>query len=88
MGLEATGRIARIVVDPSNPDVVLAAAMGTLYGPQPERGVFKTTDGGKTWTQVLFVDENTGASDLVMDPNNPRILFAGTWQMRSGRGGA
>ncbi len=82
MGLEATGRIARIVIHPTNPDVVLAAAMGTLYGPQPERGVFKTTDGGKTWTRVLFEDENTGASDLVMDPNNPRILFAGTWQMQ------
>jgi photosystem II stability/assembly factor-like uncharacterized protein len=82
MGLEATGRIARIVIDPKNPDVVLAAAMGTLYGPQPDRGVFKTADGGKTWTKVLFVDENTGASDIVMDPNNPRILFAGTWQMQ------
>ncbi len=82
MGLEATGRLARIVIHPTNPDIVLAAAMGHLYGPQQERGVYKTTDGGKTWTRVLFVDENTGASDLVMDPNNPRILFAGTWQMQ------
>lgn len=82
MGLEATGRLARIVIHPTNPDIVLAAAMGHLYGPQQERGVYKTTDGGKTWSRVLFVDENTGASDLVMDPNNPRILFAGTWQMQ------
>jgi len=80
-GLEATGRIGRIVVHPANPDIVLAAAMGHLYGPQQERGVFKTADGGRTWTRVLFVDENTGASDIVMDPNNPRILFAGMWQM-------
>jgi len=81
-GLEATGRLARLVIHPTNPDIVLAAATGHLYGPQQERGVYKTTDGGKTWNQVLFVDENTGASDIVMDPNNPRMLFAGTWQMQ------
>ncbi len=81
LGLEKTGRIARIVIDPRNPDLVLVAAEGNCYGPQPERGVFRTTDGGKTWQQVLFVDQNTGASDLAMDPNNPRILLAGTWQM-------
>ncbi|MGH9316235.1 MAG: WD40/YVTN/BNR-like repeat-containing protein [Thermoanaerobaculia bacterium] len=81
MGLEKTGRIARVVIDPRNPDIVFAAAIGTCYGPQPERGVFRTTDGGKTWERVLFVDENTGASDLAMDPSNPRILFAGTWQI-------
>ena len=79
MGLEKTGRIARILIDPRNPDVVLAAAIGTGYGPQPERGVFRTTDGGKTWERVLFVDENTGVSDIAMDPNNPRTLFAGAW---------
>jgi photosystem II stability/assembly factor-like uncharacterized protein len=79
MGLEKTGRIARVSIDPRNPDVVFAAAIGTGYGPQPERGIFRTTDGGKTWEKVLFVDENTGASDLAMDPGNPRILFAGTW---------
>ena len=81
MGLEKTGRIGRIVIDPRNPNIVFAAAMGHCYGPQPERGVFRTTDGGKNWEKVLFVDENTGCSDLVMDPNNPRILFAGTWQL-------
>ncbi|MCA1574020.1 MAG: sialidase, partial [Acidobacteria bacterium] len=81
MGLEKTGRIGRIVIDPRNPDIVLAAALGHAYGPQQERGVFRTTDGGKTWERVLFTDENTGCSDLVMDPNNPRILFAGMWPL-------
>ena len=81
MGLEKTGRIGRIVIDPKNPDIVLAAAMGHSYGPQPERGVFRTADGGKTWDRVLFVDENTGASEVVMDPSNPRILFAGMWPL-------
>ncbi|MFI5181255.1 MAG: sialidase [Thermoanaerobaculia bacterium] len=81
MGLEKSGRIGRVVIDPRNPDVVFAAALGTCYGPQKERGVYRTTDGGKSWSQVLFVDENTGASDLAMDPTNPRILFAGTWQI-------
>lgn len=81
MGLEKTGRIARIVVDPNDPGIVFAAAMGHCYGPQPERGVFRTMDGGATWEKVLFVDENTGCSDLAMDPGNPRILFAGMWQL-------
>ncbi|MCG6954645.1 MAG: sialidase [Gemmatimonadetes bacterium] len=81
MGLEQTGRIPRVVIDPTNPDVVLVCALGTAYGPQEERGVYRTDDGGATWTQVLFVDENTGCSDLAMDPRNPRILYAGTWQL-------
>jgi len=81
MGLEKTGRIGRVEIDPRNPDIVLACALGHAYGPQPERGVFRTADGGKTWTRVLFVDEKTGCSDLGMDPNNPRILFAGMWQI-------
>jgi photosystem II stability/assembly factor-like uncharacterized protein len=81
MGLEKTGRISRIVVHPRNPDIVFVAALGHLYGPQEERGIFRTTDGGESWQRVLFVDENTGASDLVMDPNNPEILLAGMWQM-------
>ena len=81
MGLEQTGRIPRLVIDPKNPEVVLACALGHAYGPQPERGVFRTTDGGKTWTKTLFVDENTGCSDIAMDLNNPRILFAGMWQL-------
>jgi photosystem II stability/assembly factor-like uncharacterized protein len=81
MGLEKTGRIGRIVIDPRNPDVVFAAALGHCYGPQPERGVYRTTDGGKNWERVLFADENTGCADIAMDPNNPRILFAGMWQV-------
>ena len=81
MGLEKTGRIGRIEIDPANPNIVLACALGHAYGPQQERGVFRTTDGGKTWDKVLFVDENTGCSDLGMDPNNSRILFAGMWQI-------
>ncbi len=79
-GLEKTGRIGRIVIDPHDPNIVFAAALGTAYGPQPERGVFRTTDGGATWKKVLFVDENTGCSDVVMDPSDPKILFAGMWQ--------
>ena len=81
MGLDGTGRIARIIIHPTNPDVVYAAAIGHGYAPQAERGIYRTLDGGETWEHVLFVDEETGASDLVMDPNNPRILFAGTWQI-------
>jgi photosystem II stability/assembly factor-like uncharacterized protein len=81
MGLDATGRIGRVIIDPHNPDIVFIAALGTCYGPQPERGVFRTKDGGKTWDRVLFVDENTGASDLTMDPKDSNTLFAGTWQI-------
>lgn len=81
MGLEKTGRIGHIAIDPKNPDIVLACALGHAYGPQQERGVFRTTDGGKTWERVLFTDENCGCSDIVMDPNNPRILFAGMWPL-------
>jgi photosystem II stability/assembly factor-like uncharacterized protein len=81
MGLDATGRIARVLVDPRDPNVVLACALGHAYGPQPERGVFRTRDGGATWDNVLFVSDSTGCGDLVMDPNNPRILFAGMWQV-------
>ena len=81
MGLENTGRISRVVIHPTNPDLVYVAALGHGYGPQPERGIFRTTDGGKTWEKVLFVNDSTGASELVMDPNNPRILYAGFWQV-------
>ena len=81
MGLEKTGRIGHIVIDPRNPDVVLACALGHAYGPQQERGVFRTTNGGTTWERVLFTDENCGCSDIVMDPNNPRVLFAGMWPL-------
>ncbi|HEX7138292.1 MAG TPA: hypothetical protein VF219_10610, partial [Vicinamibacterales bacterium] len=81
LGLELTGRIGRIVVDPGNPDVALACALGHAYGPQQERGVFRTVDGGRTWQRTLFVDQNTGCSDVAIDGHNPRILFAGMWQL-------
>ncbi|HJZ74068.1 MAG TPA: hypothetical protein VKE51_20150 [Vicinamibacterales bacterium] len=81
VGLDKTGRIGRVVIDPANPQIVLACALGTAYGPQPERGVFRTADGGATWQRTLFVDENTGCSEIAMDPGNPRILFAGMWQL-------
>ena len=80
-GLEKTGRIGNVIIDPRNPEIVLACALGHAYGPQPERGVFRTTDGGKNWEKVLFVDENTGCSDMGMDPNNSRVLYAGMWQL-------
>ena len=80
MGLDATGRVGRIAIDPVNPDIVFIAAQGHSYGPQRERGIYRTKDGGRTWEQVLFVDENTGGIDVVMDPSNPRKLFAATWQ--------
>jgi photosystem II stability/assembly factor-like uncharacterized protein len=81
MGLRETGRIGRIVVHPTNPDIVFACALGRVTGPQEERGVFRTTDGGRTWTRVLFVNPNTGCSGLAIDANNPNVLFAGTWDV-------
>src|ERR671935_2508489 len=80
-GLDETGRIGRIIVHPTNPDIVFACAAGRLTAPQQERGVFRTTDGGEHWERVLFVDENTGCSGLSMDAKNPRTLFAGTWEV-------
>ncbi|MGD8360411.1 MAG: glycosyl hydrolase, partial [Gemmatimonadota bacterium] len=82
VGLRETQSIARVRVHPSNPDIVWVAANGHLFGPNPERGVYKSTDGGATWNQVLRVDENTGATDLVLDPSNPNTLFAATYQRR------
>ena len=82
VGLEETQSIARVRVHPNNPDVVWVAANGHLFGPNPERGVYKSTDGGATWRQVLKVNENTGATDLVVDPSNPNILFAAMYQRR------
>ncbi len=82
LGLEKTERIYRVVLHPSNPDVAWVSALGQEWGENPERGVFKTEDGGKTWNKVLYVDERTGASDLVMDPRNPNKLFASMWQYR------
>jgi photosystem II stability/assembly factor-like uncharacterized protein len=81
MGLQATGRISRVIVDPNDSNTVYVAALGNTHAPQQERGVFKTTDGGKTWQHVLFVDENTGCSDLSIDPQHPNILYAAMWQI-------
>ena len=74
MGLKDTRSISRIVVDPTDVNIVYIAAGGHLWGPNTERGVFKTTNGGRSWTKVLFVDEHTGATDLVIDPSNPLVL--------------
>lgn len=80
MGLELTQHIARVVIHPTNPDIVYVAAQGPLYGPSKERGIYKTVDGGKTWNKVLYVDDKTGCAELSMDMNNPRILYAAMWE--------
>src|SRR5436305_1320312 len=82
LGLDATERVSRIVLDPTDPEVAYVAALGREWGENPERGVFKTADGGRTWRKVLYVDERTGAADLAIDPANPRKLFAAMWQYR------
>jgi photosystem II stability/assembly factor-like uncharacterized protein len=76
------GQIGTIAVHPKNPDIAFAAVLGSAFGPGSERGVYRTKDGGKTWERVLSKDEDTGASDVAIDPNNPRIIFAGLWQAR------
>lgn len=81
MGLRETGRIGRIIVNPTNPKIVFACALGRVTGPQQERGVYRTTDGGETWQRVLFVDPGTGCSGLTMDTHDPNVLFAGMWQV-------
>jgi photosystem II stability/assembly factor-like uncharacterized protein len=80
IGLEATQHIARICIDPKNPDIVYVAAQGALYGKSSERGVYKTTDGGNTWQKVLFKNDQTGAVELSMDATNSRILYAALWE--------
>ncbi|MBP9103157.1 MAG: hypothetical protein KBF82_04770 [Chitinophagaceae bacterium] len=80
MGLEKTRNIYRVVIDPVNPNTVYAAAIGNPYAPHPERGVYKTIDGGDTWNRILFVNDTTGCADLVMDPSNPNKLIASMWQ--------
>ena len=82
IGLEKTRHISDVVIHPQNSDVVYVAAQGALHGPNEERGIYKSTDGGKTWKKVLYVDDNSGASSLSMDHTNPRILYAATWQHR------
>ncbi len=82
MGLESSERINRIVLHPTNPDIAYVAAMGTLWSKNEERGVYKTTDGGKTWKNILYVDNITGATDIKMDPTNPNKLYASMWQFQ------
>ncbi len=82
VGLKDTRQIGALIVDPKNADVVLVAAFGHAFGPNNERGIFRTTDGGKTWAKVLGKDENTGGIDVVFDPHNPNIVFASLWQAR------
>lgn len=82
MGLEKTRHISDVVIHPTNPDIVYVAAQGANHGPSPDRGIYKSTDGGNTWKKTLYVDEHTGASSLSIDVNNPRILYAATWEHR------
>jgi len=82
IGLRETQSIGRVVVHPRNPDIVWVAAVGHLFGPNEERGIFMTVDGGKTWTKTLYINQDTGATDLVIDPANPNTLFAATYERR------
>jgi photosystem II stability/assembly factor-like uncharacterized protein len=82
VGLKETQTIGRVVVHPKNPDIVYVAAVGHLFGRNRERGLYKTTDGGKTWTNTRFIDEDTGFTDVVMDPSKPDVLFAASYQRR------
>ena len=81
-GLPKSRHIPRIVIDPQNPDIVYAAVLGNIYKPTSERGVYKSTNGGKTWSKVLFESNHAGAVELVIDPNNPRNLYAATWRVK------
>jgi photosystem II stability/assembly factor-like uncharacterized protein len=80
LGLKETQYIGRVRLDPKNPDIVYVAALGHVFGPNKERGVYKSTDGGKTWRQVLFKNDSTGAVDLIMDPKNSSVLYAAMWE--------
>ncbi len=79
LGLDDTQSIGRVVVDPTNPNIVFVAAMGHLFGPNQERGLYKSTDGGKTWKKAKYIDENTGFTDVAIDPANPKILYAASY---------
>jgi photosystem II stability/assembly factor-like uncharacterized protein len=81
LGLKDGRHIVRIIIHPKNPDVVWVAVIGHLFGPNKERGIYKTTDGGKTWNQTLFVNDQTGAFEIVMEPGNPKVLYATTWRV-------
>ncbi|MGH9741927.1 MAG: WD40/YVTN/BNR-like repeat-containing protein, partial [Candidatus Acidiferrum sp.] len=80
VGLKDTRHIGAVIINPTNPDIVYVAALGHAYGPNTERGIFRTRDGGKTWEKVLYLDERTGGIEVVFDPHNPHILFAELWE--------
>src|SRR5260370_28848977 len=80
IGVEDSGKIGRIIVDPRDANKVFVAALGHAYGPNQERGVFRSKDGGKSWQRILFHDENTGAIDLAFEPGNPKMIYASLWQ--------
>lgn len=82
VGLEKVERISKIVIDPKKSDTVYVAGLGALWSASPERGLYKTTDGGKTWEKILYIDENTGCADIALDPQEPTIVYASTWQFR------
>src|SRR5690348_265492 len=82
LGLANTRHISRVAIHPTNPDVVYVAALGHAWGPNPERGIYRSTDGGKTWDRVLYRSERAGAADLTIDMRNPRVLYAAMWQGR------
>ncbi|HSB10063.1 MAG TPA: hypothetical protein VLM38_11310 [Blastocatellia bacterium] len=82
LGLDKTRQIGRVLVDPKNPNIVFVAAMGRVYGPNPERGVYRSRDGGVTWQKVLFKNENVGAIDLAFDPQNSQVVYASLWNTR------
>jgi len=82
IGLDQSEHIARIRIHPTNPDIVYVAAIGNLWKPNTQRGVFKSVDGGKSWKKILYVSDKAGAGDLILDPNNPRIIYAASWQMK------
>jgi photosystem II stability/assembly factor-like uncharacterized protein len=84
LALENAQQIPALAVDPHNPNRLFAALLGHPYGPSAERGIFRSTDGGVTWLKVLYKDENTGGSDIAMDPSNPNVLYAGLWEVREG----
>ena len=81
MGLKNVGQISKIIIDPDNPQIVFVAAIGHAWAPNKDRGLFKTTDGGKNWNKVLFINDTTGISDVVFEPGNPQVMLAGAWQV-------
>ena len=81
IGLKNSGRISRIIIHPDNPDLLYVGVLGHAYSPQKEKGLYMSKDGGETWIQPLFIDDNTGISDIVMDTDNPRVILAGAWHL-------